>query len=76
MARAMSVRSALGLINEVLGEVLSAEEAELDADSRFALTWFEQFGHNPGPYGDADVLARAKDTSVAGVVGLGHCRVA
>jgi putative DNA methylase len=68
---AMSVRTALGLINEVLGEVLSSEEAELDADSRFALTWFEQFGHNPGPYGDADVLARAKDTSVTGVVSAG-----
>lgn len=67
----MTVRSALGLINEVLGEVLSAEEAELDADSRFALTWYEQFGHNPGPYGDADVLARAKDTSVAGVEASG-----
>lgn len=67
----MSVRSALGLINEVLGEVLSAEEAELDADSRFALTWFEQFAHNPGSFGDADVLARAKDTSVNGVVTAG-----
>lgn len=67
----MAVRAALGLINEVLGEVLSAEEAELDADSRFALTWFEQFGHNPGSFGDADVLARAKDTSVSGVVEAG-----
>jgi putative DNA methylase len=67
----MKVRAALSLINEVLGEVLSEEESELDADSRFALTWFDQFGHNPGPYGDADVLARAKDTSVAGVVESG-----
>lgn len=68
---AMTVRTALSLINEVLGEVLSAEEAELDPDSRFALTWFEQFAHNPGSHGDADVLARAKDTSVAGVVEAG-----
>ncbi len=67
----MSVRTALALINEVLGEVLSAEEAELDPDSRFALTWFEQYAHNPGPFGDADVLARAKDTSVGGVVEAG-----
>ena len=67
----MKVRAALSIINEVLGEVLSEEESELDADSRFALTWFEQFGHNPGPYGDADVLARAKDTSVAGVQAAG-----
>lgn len=67
----MTVRTALGLINECLGEVLSGEEAEFDADTRFALTWFEQFGHNPGPFGDADLLARAKDTTVAGVAQAG-----
>jgi putative DNA methylase len=63
----MRVRTALALINEALAEVLSGEESEFDADTRFALTWFEQFGHNPGPFGDADLLARAKDTTVAGV---------
>jgi len=63
----MTVRAALGLINDVLAEVLSGEESELDADTRFALTWFEQFGHNPGPFGDADTLARAKNTAVAAV---------
>lgn len=63
----MRVRAALGLINEALAEVLSGEESEFDADTRFALTWFEQYGHNPGPFGDADLLARAKDTTVAGV---------
>lgn len=65
--KSMSVRTALGLINEILAEVLSGEESEFDADTRFALTWFEQYGHNPGPFGDADLLARAKDTTVAGV---------
>ncbi len=68
---AMPVRTALAHINEVLGEVLSEEESELDADSRFALTWFEQFGYEAGPYGDADVLARAKVTAVNGVVEAG-----
>lgn len=63
----MSVMSALGLINEVLAEILSGEESEFDADTRFALTWFEQYGHNTGPFGDADLLARAKDTTVVGV---------
>ena len=67
----MSVRAALGLINESLGEILSGEESEMDTDSRFALTWFEQYGHNPGPFGDADTLARAKDTTVAGVAEAG-----
>ncbi len=63
----MSVRTALALINEVLAEALSGEESEFDADTRFAVTWFEQFGHNPGPAGDAITLATAKNTSVAGV---------
>ena len=72
----MTVRTALGLINEVLAEVLSGEESEFDADTRFALTWFEQYGHNPGPYGDAATLARAKNTSVEGVerAGVVHSR--
>jgi putative DNA methylase len=68
---AMTVRTALALINEVLAEVLSGEEAEFDADTRFALTWFEQFGHNPGVFGDADLLARAKNTTVDGAVRAG-----
>ena len=69
--QAMSVRTALSLINEVLSEVISGEESEFDADTRFAVTWFEQFGHNPGPFGDADTLAKAKNTTVAGVVESG-----
>lgn len=69
--RQMGVRAALQLINEVLGEVLSREEAELDADSRFALTWFEQFRYGNAPFGEADVLARAKNTSVVGVIEAG-----
>lgn len=67
----MAVRTALSLINEVLAEVLSGEESEFDADTRFAVTWFEQFGHNPGAFGDADTLAKAKNTTVGGVVESG-----
>jgi len=67
----MTVRTALALINEVLSEVLSGEESEFDAETRFAVTWFEQFGHNPAAYGDADSLARAKNTSVEGVAQAG-----
>jgi putative DNA methylase len=67
----MSVRTALSIINEVLAEVLSGEESEFDADTRFAVTWFEQFGHNPGLFGDADTLAKAKNTTVQGVVESG-----
>jgi putative DNA methylase len=67
----MSVKTALALINEVLGEVLSGEEAEFDSPTRFALTWFEQYGHGSGPFGDADLLARAKNTTVQRVIDAG-----
>ena len=67
----MRVRTALALINAVLEEILSAEETDLDADSRFALNWYRQFGHRPGPFGDAETLAKAMNTSVAGVVEAG-----
>ena len=72
----MSVSSALAIINDVLGEILDGEEAELDAPTRFALTWFSQYGYNPGPSGDADNLARAKNTSLAGIeeAGVGEAR--
>jgi putative DNA methylase len=63
----MSVRTALGLINQVLDEVLTEEEGEFDADTRWAVSWFEQFGMNAGPFGEADVLARAKNTAVNGL---------
>lgn len=67
----MTVRSALGLINDALSEVLGGEESEFDPDTRFALTWFEQFGHSPGKFGEADLLARAKNTTVDGVAEAG-----
>ena len=72
----MPVSAALAIINDVLGEVLDGEEAELDADTRFALTWFSQHGYSPGPAGDADSVARAKNTSLAGIEasGIGEAR--
>lgn len=61
----MSVRSALQLINRFLGE------DDFDHDTQFCLAWFEQNGWAEGKYGDADVLARAKGTSVGGLVEAG-----
>jgi len=58
---AMSVRSALQLINRFLAE------DDFDHDTQFCLHWFEQQGWATGRYGDADVLARAKGTSVGGL---------
>jgi putative DNA methylase len=65
------VRDALALINQVLDETLAAQEGDFEADSRFALAWFEQHGFDVGDFGVADVLARAKNTSVQGLVDAG-----
>lgn len=73
---AMPVSVALAIINDVLGEVLDGEEAELDRDTRFALAWFCEHGYSPGPSGDADSVANAKNTSLAGIEesGVGEAR--
>jgi putative DNA methylase len=62
---AMRVRTALGLINQTLDEVLSEQEGEFDPDTRWALAWFEQHAFEEGPYGEAEVLATAKALSVS-----------
>jgi putative DNA methylase len=63
----LSVREALALINQTLDEALAEQEGDFDADSRWALAWFEQTGFDEGEFGVADVLARAKVTSVEGL---------
>jgi putative DNA methylase len=60
----MSVRTALALINQVLDEVLTEQEGDFDAETRFCVKWFMQFGWNDAPSGEADVLSRAVNTSV------------
>lgn len=69
--KAVSVRDALSLINEVLDEALAEQEGEFDADTRWALSWFEQVGFNDGAYGDAETLSKAKNTAVPGLVEAG-----
>jgi putative DNA methylase len=61
------VRDALALINQVLDETLAEQEGDFDADSRFALAWFEQHGFDEGPFGVANVLAQAKNTGMNGL---------
>jgi putative DNA methylase len=61
----MRVRTALGLINQTLDEVLSEQEGEFDPDTRWALAWFEQHAFDEGLYGEAEVLATAKALSVS-----------
>ena len=67
----LSVREALELINRTLDEVLTEQEGDFDADSRWAVAWFEQHGFDEGEYGVAETLSKAKNTSVAGLVDAG-----
>lgn len=61
----MSVKTALQLINRFLGE------DDFDHDTQFCLAWFEQQGWATGKFGEGDVLARAKGTSVSGLADAG-----
>ena len=70
----MIVRTALELINRFLAE------DDFDADTQFCLHWFEQHGWTESVFGEADVLARSKSTSVdamkeAGVLQSGSGKV-
>lgn len=63
--KAMSVRTALQLINRFLAE------DDFDHDTQYCLAWFDHQGWATGKYGEADVLARAKGTSVGGLMEAG-----
>jgi putative DNA methylase len=67
----LTVRTALQLINQELDAYLAETEGDVDTDTRFCINWFEQFGFKEGEFGQADVLARAKNTSVDGLVNAG-----
>lgn len=67
----LSVKTALALINEVLDDALMQQDGDFDADTRWAITWFEQFGFNDGDYGVAEQLSKSKNTSVSGLVEAG-----
>lgn len=63
----LSVREALAIINETLDTALAEQESEYDAETRWAVAWFEQFGMTEGAYGTAETLSKAKNTSVSGM---------
>jgi putative DNA methylase len=60
----MTVRSALARINEILDQVLNEQEGDFDSTTRFAIAWYRQYGFGTGTFGDADNLARARNTAV------------
>lgn len=63
----MPVRTALALINQALDEYLSEQEGEFDADTRWALAWFETVGMEEGAFGIAETLSKAKNTGIDGL---------
>ncbi len=67
----MSVRSALQIINQELDLFFTEQDGELDSDSRFCVDLYSQYAFNEMKFGEADVLARAKNTSVEGLAARG-----
>jgi putative DNA methylase len=64
----MKVRAALSLINKTLDELLTEQEGDFDQETRWALAWFEQYGTDKQPYGQAESLCRAKGTAVNALI--------
>jgi putative DNA methylase len=78
----MKVRTALSMINQSLDEILTEQEGDFDPETRWAISWFEQNSYSQGVFGDADALARARNTAVnalaqSGIVlsGSGQVRI-
>ena len=69
--RPLSVRDALSLINQTLEEALAEQEGDFDADTRWAVAWFEQAGFLDNEFGVAETLSKAKNTSVDGMIEAG-----
>lgn len=67
----MSVRAALQIINQELDSFYNEQEGELDRESRFCVELFSQYAFNNIRFGDADILARAKNTSVQALADRG-----
>jgi putative DNA methylase len=67
----MSVHDALILINRAITDYLNPDSGNFDADTLFCDDWFSQYGWSAGQFGEANVLAQAKGTSVDGVKDAG-----
>jgi len=61
----MTIRSALKVINQELDLYFNEQDGELDSDSRFCVELYSQIAFNEMPFGDANTLATAKNTSIA-----------
>ena len=67
----LTIREALQMINAELAEYFGTQTGKLDAVSQFCADVFTQSGFNEISFGEADVLARAKNISVDKMAELG-----
>jgi len=67
----LKIRTALQLINRALDEALAEQEGEYDAETRWAVAWFEECAMNAGEYGRAETLSKAKNVAIENLVNAG-----
>ncbi|MCL6741774.1 DUF1156 domain-containing protein [Sphingomonas sp. RB56-2] len=68
---AMSVKTALAIINRVWGEIENEADAALDAETQVALAWFASYGFDAKPSGELITLANAKNVPQAALFASG-----
>ena len=59
----MSVHTALGIINEQLDNLMGESGESFDNETRFCITWYEQFGFEKGDFGTAETLRNARSAN-------------
>ena len=67
----MTIGAALSIINDELAQVLLGEMSDVDAQTHFALAWFDEFGYGEGAYSRADVALRAKNARIEPLLASG-----
>ena len=72
----MTVRSALKLINQALDDYFHGQSENIDAESRFAVDLYTQCGFNEIAFGEADVLARARNVAMNKMTDMGIVKAA
>jgi putative DNA methylase len=65
--QAVSVRSALGFINQIKDEALGEAESDYDRETRWAIGWYASQGFKEGEFGVANTMAVTYALSVDGV---------
>ena len=63
----MAVQDALILINRSITDHLNPDSGSFDNDTLFCDSWFAEYGWSTGEFGQANVLAQGKGTTVDGV---------